>query len=272
MATRISSRRLVARRAELDALETALERAAAGEPAVVLLVGEAGIGKTRLVREAERRARERDTMVLRGDCLQLDGGELPYAPLATALRDLPEDAVADAMEELGAQTRDELARAFPQLGGAAPAGSEADRFAQARLYEGLVSLLGALGRRAPVLLVIEDLHWVDRSTRDFVRFLVRGLRGERVAVVITYRTGELAADHPVREMLVDLQYHDRVALAELGPLGRDGVAAQLEGILGEAAGGELVDEVHERCGGNPLFAEELLSARLDAGQVSCPRG
>ena len=270
MATRISSRRLVARRAELDALETALERAAAGEPAVVLLVGEAGIGKTRLVREAERRARERDTMVLRGDCLQLDGGELPYAPLATALRDLPEDALADAMEELGAADARRAGTRVPPARRRRAGRSEADRFAQARLYEGLVSLLGALGRRAPVLLVIEDLHWVDRSTRDFVRFLVRGLRGERVAVVITYRTGELAADHPVREMLVDLQYHDRVALAELGPLGRDGVAAQLEGILGEAAGRELVDEVHERCGGNPLFAEELLSARLDAAAGELP--
>ena len=269
MATRISSRRLVERRAELDALETALERAAAGEPAVVLLVGEAGIGKTRLVREVERRAREREAMVLRGDCLQLDGGELPYAPLATALRDAPAEALEQALGEIGPQARAELARAFPQLGGAPP-GSEADRFAQARLYEGLVSLLGALGERAPVLLVVEDLHWVDRSTRDFVRFLVRGLRSERVAVVITYRTGELAADHPVREMLVDLQYHDRIALAELGPLGRDGVAAQLEGILGEAAGQELIEEVHERCGGNPLFAEELLSARMDAAAGELP--
>jgi DNA-binding CsgD family transcriptional regulator/tetratricopeptide (TPR) repeat protein len=269
MATRISSRRLVERGAELDLLRGALERAADGEPGVVLVIGEAGIGKTRLLREAEREARGGEAIVLRGYCLQLEGGELPYAPLAAALRDAPGELLEEALAQLGAPARAELERAFPQLGGS-PAAGEADRFAQARLYEGLVSLLGVLGERAPVLLVLEDLQWVDRSTREFVRFIVRGLRWERVAVAMTFRTGELPADHPVREMLAELQYHDRVALAELGPLARDGVAAQLEGITGERMDAELVAEVHERCGGNPLFAEELLSARLDAAGGELP--
>jgi DNA-binding CsgD family transcriptional regulator/tetratricopeptide (TPR) repeat protein len=262
--TRISSRRLAERDAELEALERALDRAREGDPTVTVLVGEAGIGKTRLVREAEQRARQRELLVLRGECVRLDGGELPYAPLAAALRDAPAPALAAALEEQGAEIRGELERAFPRLGAGLPVlgGSHPDRFAQARLYEALVLLLGALGRGAAVLLVLEDLHWVDRSTRDFVRFLVRGLRNERVAVVSTYRSGELAADHPVREMLAELQYHDRVALLELAPLGRDGIGAQLEGILGRAPDPALLDEVSTRSGGNPLFAEELLSARL----------
>jgi len=262
--TRISSRALVERDAELAALEAAIDRAGAGDPSVTLLVGEAGIGKTRLVREAARGARERDALVLRGECLRLDGGELPYAPLAAALRDAPGAALAAALEEQGAEIRSELERAFPHLGVGVPVvgGTQPDRFAQARLYEALVLLLGALGREAGVLLVLEDLHWVDRSTSDFVRFLVRGLRAERVAVVATYRTGELGADHPVREMVAELQYHDRVAVLELSPIGRDGVAAQIEGILGREPDAALVDEVSSRCGGNPLFAEELLSARL----------
>jgi DNA-binding CsgD family transcriptional regulator len=271
MATRMSSRRLVERRAELELLRDALERAGQGEPSVVLVIGEAGIGKTRLLREAQREAREGEAMVMRGDCLQLEGGELPYAPLAAALRDVPAEPLAEALEQLGAQARAEIERAFPYLSSPSPpAAGEADRFAQARLYEGLVSLLGALGERAPVLLVLEDLQWVDRSTREFVRFLVRGLRWERVAVAMTFRTGELPAEHPVREMLAELQYHHRVALAELGPLDRDGVAAQLEGITGEPVAAELVAEVHERCGGNPLFAEELLSARRDAAAGELP--
>ena len=124
-----------------------------------------------------------------------------------------------------------------------------------------------------MLLVLEDLHWVDRSTREFVRFLVRGLRGERVAVAMSFRTGELSADHPVREMLAELQYHDRVTLAELGPLAQEGVArAARRHPRRAAAGRSIVDEVHARCGGNPLFAEELLSARLERdGRRSCPR-
>ena len=136
MRTRISSRRLVERDAELDALEAAIDRARAGDPSVTVLVGEAGIGKTRLVREAERRARERDVLVLRGDCLRLDGGELPYAPLAAALRDAPGHVLAAALEEQGPEIRGELERAFPHLGAGLPVvgGLQPDQFAQARLY------------------------------------------------------------------------------------------------------------------------------------------
>ncbi len=270
--TRISSHRLVERTAELETLDTALDRAEAADPSVTLLIGEAGIGKTRVVREGEARARARGAMVLRGECLRLEGGELPYAPLAAALRDAPPEALGAALGSLGPEVRGELERSFPHLAAGLPVGGGAqpDRYAQARVYEALVLLLGALGRGAPVLLVLEDVHWVDRSTQDFVRFLVRGLRGERVAAVITYRTGELPADHPVRELLADLQYHDRVTLAELRPLDRAGVGAQLEGILGRPPDPELADEVHERCAGNPLFAEELLSARLDPGGGELP--
>ena len=225
-----------------------------------------------MVREGEARARARGAMVLRGECLRLEGGELPYAPLAAALRDAPPEALGEALGSLGPEVRGELERSFPHLAAGLPVGGGAqpDRYAQARVYEALVLLLGALGRGAPVLLVLEDVHWVDRSTQDFVRFLVRGLRGERVAAVITYRTGELPADHPVRELLADLQYHDRVTLAELRPLDRAGVGAQLEGILGRPPDPALADEVHERCAGNPLFAEELLSARLDPGGGELP--
>src|SRR3954468_20348897 len=131
MRTRISSRRLVERRAELDALQEALARAAAGEPSVAVLVGEAGIGKSRLVREVERHARERDAMVLRGECLRLDGGELPYAPLAAALRDAPAEVLSGALGDLPPEVRAELERAFPHLRSGLPVagGSVPDRFA-----------------------------------------------------------------------------------------------------------------------------------------------
>jgi len=269
---RISSRNLVERRAELEALELALERAADGDPTVTLVIGEAGIGKSRLLREVELHARAQGMAVLRGECLRLDGGDLPFAPLAALLRDAPPDRLDAALGELGTEVRAELERAFPHLGAGIPVGggSQPDRFAQARVFEAIVLLLGALGREAPLLVVLEDVHWVDRSTREFVRFLVRGLRRERLAVAISFRTGELGSTDPVREMLADLQYHERVTLAELAPLGREGVAAQLEGILGRPPEPALAAELHERCGGNPLFAEELLSAHRDPGGEKLP--
>jgi ATP/maltotriose-dependent transcriptional regulator MalT len=269
---RISSRRLVERRAELEALERALERAGEGDPTVTLVIGEAGIGKSRLLREAELHARGQDMAVLRGECLRLDGGDLPFAPLAALLRDAPPERLEAALSELGPEVRAELERAFPHLGAGLPVGggSAPDRFAQARLFEAIVLLLGALGRGAPLLVVLEDVHWVDRSTREFVRFLVRGVRRERLAAVISFRTGELGSADPVREMLAELQYHERVTLLELAPLGREGIAAQLEGILGRAPDSSLAAELHERCGGNPLFAEELLSAHRDPGGEKLP--
>jgi DNA-binding CsgD family transcriptional regulator len=272
MPARISSRRLVERRAELAALERALERAGEGDPTVTLVIGEAGIGKSRLLREAELHARAQRMAVLRGECLRLDGGELPFAPLAALLRDAPPERLEAALAELGPEVRAELERAFPHLGAALPVGggSAPDRFAQARLFEAIVLLLGALGRGAPILVVLEDVHWIDRSTREFVRFLVRGVRRERVAVAISFRTGELGATDPVREMLAELQYHERVTLLELAPLDREGIAAQLEGILGSAPDAALAAELHERCGGNPLFAEELLSAHRDPGGEKLP--
>ena len=272
MPARISSRRLVERRAELEALERALERAGEGDPTVTLVIGEAGIGKSRLLREAELHARDQDMAVLRGECLRLDGGELPFAPLAALLRDAPPERLEAALSELGPEVRAELERAFPHLGAGLPVGggSAPDRFAQARLFEAIVLLLGALGRGAPLLVVLEDVHWIDRSTREFVRFLVRGVRRERLAVAISFRTGELGSADPVREMLAELQYHERVTLLELAPLGREGIAAQLEGILGRAPDSSLAAELHERCGGNPLFAEELLSAHRDPGGEKLP--
>ncbi len=272
MPARISSRRLVERRAELEALERALERAGEGDPTVTLVMGEAGIGKSRLLREAELQARAQGMAVLRGECLRLDGGELPFAPLAALLRDAPPEELEGAIAELAPEVRAELERAFPHLAAGLPVGggSAPDRFAQARVFEAIVLLLAALGRSAPVLVVLEDVHWVDRSTREFVRFLVRGLRRERLAVAISFRTGELGSADPVREMLADLQYHERVTLVELAPLGREGIAAQLEGILGSAPDPSLAAELHERCGGNPLFAEELLSAHRDPGGEKLP--
>ena len=152
-------------------------------------------------------------MVLRGECLRLDGGELPYAPLAALLRDAPPERLDAALGELGAEVRAELERSFPHLGAGLPVGggSQPDRFAQARVYEAIVLLLGALGRRGA-----GAARARGRALGRPLDARLRALPGARAAPraarpsAITYRTGELGSDHPVREMLADLQYHDRV--------------------------------------------------------------
>src|SRR3712207_1453473 len=134
---------------------------------------------------------------------------------------------------------------------------------QARLFEALLALLDRLGQAAPVLLVIEDLHWADRSTRDFLVFLSRALCRERVLVVGTYRSDELHRRHPLRPVLAELERSERARRIELRPFTREELVAQLTDILGGEPERGLVDRLLARSEGNPLFAEELLAAGRD---------
>jgi ATP/maltotriose-dependent transcriptional regulator MalT len=270
--TRSYARRspLVERQEDLDRLEAALARGAEGVPSLAVVAGEAGIGKTRLVRALEDRARERGVFVLRGDCLRLEDGELPFAPLAAALRAVPDDVLAD----LPRAARDELGAAFPQLwreGDARPSAPTSDRHAQRRLFDSLLCLLSELGERAPILLVIEDFHWVDRSTRDFAGFLARGARGERILTVLTFREHDDAPAATV-EVLHDLMRVDGVERLGLQALSRAGVEALARGVLGGRAPAALVDQLHRRSHGNPFFTEELLASYLDGRGAALPAG
>ena len=135
--------------------------------------------------------------------------------------------------------------------------------AQSRLFEALLSLLEELGSEHAVVLMIEDLHWADRSTRNFLTFLARSLCRERVLVVGSYRPDELHRRHPLRPLLAELERAGRSRRIELAPLTRAELAEALGDILGAPPDDGLVDRLYVRSEGNPLFAEELLAAGLD---------
>lgn len=257
VATRVTSSRFVGRAAELAELRAALADAAAGRPALAFLSGESGVGKTRLVCELERGARADGVRVLMGECVDLGDGELPYAPLAAALRPLAR-AGDPALEGLPA-----LEAMLPGLGGAsAPRGAteEADG-ARTRLFEALLTLIERLGADGGLLLIVEDLHWADRSTRAFLTYLAASLVSERVLVVATYRADELHRRHPLRPVLAELE---RTALrVSLSPFSQAELAEQLADILGEEADPALVQRLWLRSEGNALYAEELMAAGLD---------
>jgi hypothetical protein len=160
----------------------------------------------------------------------------------------------------------ELARLLPGLGESAsgPAGQAA----QARLFELLLGLLGRLSEQAPLLLVVEDLHWVDRSTRQLLAFLVRNLRRERVLVVVTYRSDDPGQPR-LGPYLAELDRGGRVQRLELARLDRAATVAQLTDILGAAPAADLVEAVFVRSEGNPFFTEELLAA-VRAGSGALP--
>src|SRR5215213_11236882 len=203
VARRVSSPVVIGRDAEAARLGAALERAAGGQPAIVLVAGEAGVGKTRLVHGLVGRAGELGAVALTGGCLDVGDGVLAYAPLVEALR--PLDGLLDAaeLERVLGGARGELARVVPELGGPAATRPAEAPLAPTRLFELLLGVLHRLAEGGPVLLMVEDLHWADQSTRDLLGFLVRNLRGG-VALVLTYRSDELHRRHPLRPFLAEL--------------------------------------------------------------------
>jgi DNA-binding CsgD family transcriptional regulator/tetratricopeptide (TPR) repeat protein len=267
MGGRVASPTFVGRVEELQALETSRVRAADGEPAVVLVGGEAGVGKTRLVAELTSRWHADDgTRVLAGGCVPVGDGALPYAPIVEALRALVADVGVNEVRGLVGRSWPELARLLPALG-EPDRTILSDQAAQARLFELVLGLLGGLGEQAPLVLVVEDLHWADRSTRDLLAFLVRNLRRERVLLVVTYRNDE-PGQQRLGPYLAELDRSGRVERIELLRLDRVETGAQLAGILGAPPASDLLDGVFARSEGNPFFTEELLAAvRVGSGAL-----
>jgi DNA-binding CsgD family transcriptional regulator/tetratricopeptide (TPR) repeat protein len=259
---RVSSPTFVGRAEQLAVFDQALARAADGEPGALLVQGDSGVGKTRLVSEYAARASAAGALVLTGDCIELGEGELPYAPIVGALRELQRELGTETLVELAGQGRAELARLLPEAGEAVTAPRD-EEFAQARLFEALLAILSRTGERAPLVLVIEDLHWADRSTRDFLSFLLRAARRERVVVVATYRSDELHRRHPLRPFLANVERLERVRRVEVQPFSRLELSAQLTGILGSHPDAGVADALFERSAGNAFFAEELLAATED---------
>jgi predicted ATPase/DNA-binding CsgD family transcriptional regulator len=243
----------VGREAELGTLADACERARGGTPGAVLLGGEAGGGKTRLVGEFADRVRD-DALVLVGGCLELSTAGFPYAPFTAALRQLVREAgaaeIAALMPRDGAR---DLARLLPEFG-EPPADRDPDS-ARARLFEQMLVLLERLAERRPLVLIIEDAHWADRSTRDLVIFLLRNLRHTAVLVIITFRSDEMHRNHPMRSVIAELERIEGVVRVDLPRLTRAETAAQLTGILGHVPEPRVVDLVYERSSGIPLLVE-----------------
>jgi predicted ATPase len=265
MGDRVQSPTLVGRVEEVQTLEAARRRAADGEPAVVLVGGEAGVGKTRLIADLTARCAADGMRVLYGGCVPVGGDGLPYAPIVEALRPLLDALGIDTVRGLVGPSWRELARLLPSLGEPEP--GPAGQAAQARLFELLLGLLARLSRQTPLAIVVEDLHWSDQSTRDLLAFLVRNLRRNRVLVVVTYRSDE-PGQQRLGAYLAELDRGGRVVRIELARLDQVQTAAQLVSILGTAPAADLVAAVFGRSEGNPLFTEELLAAvRAGSGEL-----
>ena len=250
---------------ELAALQQSIAAAASGEPVAVLVGGETGVGKTRLITEfADRLTGSARTLT--GGCLELGPAGLPFAPFTGVLRQLVRELGVDGVRGLLAgRSASELGRLLPELAESADQPAEAYRGeARARLFEQVLGLLERLAQATPVALIIEDAHWADRSTRDLLTFLIGNLPALRgLLIVVTFRSDELTRMHPLRPLLAELERISWVERTELPRLTRAAAAEQMAAILGREPAETQVDTVFRRSDGNPLFVEHLVGG--DAG-------
>jgi DNA-binding CsgD family transcriptional regulator len=258
---------LVGRDAEIARLAALLDDAAAGRAVTALVSGDAGVGKSRLVTEATTIAIQQGFTVLSGQCAEI-GDSVPYLPFADALRTAP-PRVEEAIK-----ARPVLSWVLPDTGWQT---AEADwsGLTRQQMFGAVLGLLAELATEAPVLLVLEDLHWADHTTRHLVTFLARMLHRERVAMIGTYRTDDLHRRHPLRTVVAELLRLPSVVPVELGPLPAAALAEHLSQIAAGAGGRPLesqrrngggrlsaadLNSIVARAEGNAYYAEELLAA------------
>jgi ATP/maltotriose-dependent transcriptional regulator MalT len=256
---RVWSPVLVGRSGQLSLLDAALAQAGRGSPSAVMVGGEAGVGKSRLVGEFAERSRGAGARVLMGGSLELGADGLPFAPFISVLRGLVRDLGATGVAGLlpGGSAR-ELARLLPEFG--EPAGPDEAGEARARLFEQVLVLLERLAEAGPVVLVIEDMHWADRSSRDLLAFLIRNqLPAEGLLIVVTFRSDELHHVHPLRPLLAELDRIGWVTRMDLGRLSRQDTDRLVAQITGRGPDDDLLAAVYRRTEGNPLFVEALLA-------------
>ncbi|MFE4666572.1 AAA family ATPase [Streptomyces sp. NPDC056716] len=252
----------VGRADELGALEEALTRAAGrrGEPQVLLLGGEAGVGKTRLVEEFAGAAGRKGAVVALGGCVEIGADGLPFAPFSAALRALRRELPRELADAASGQ-EEELARLLPELG--ETGAGRHDEEGMARLFELTARLLERIAADRTVVIALEDLHWADASTRHLLAYLCRTLRTGRLVVLATYRADDIHRRHPLRPLLAELDRLRTVRRIELGRFNREEVGRQIAGILAAEPAPAQVDAIFERSDGNAFFVEELAVAAFE---------
>jgi len=260
------------RSAERENLITAWKEAAEGTRRVVLVSGEPGVGKTRLVTETVKLAHEQGALLLWGRCAEeLD---VPYQPFAEALRhyvhSVPVDRLRDELGALGGEmTRliPDLAHLIPELPEPVRTESETERH---RLFESVSDLLEAVSRSTPIVLVLDDVHWADKPSLLLLRHLLRRPAATPLLILATYRDTDLDRSHPLSDVLADLRREPGVERLDLLGLDAGEVTDFMEHAAGhglEESGLELAAAVHQETQGNPFFIGEMLLHLAESGLI-----
>lgn len=257
---------LVGREPELSALEDALLSALRGDGGVVIVGGEAGMGKTRLVSALAARARRLGCNVLSGGCSEAELS-LPYLPFLEAIGNYLATAEVGPMRERLGSAADELAQLFPQMGRPSAIGTDETQ-AKLRLFESMLLLLRDAARQRALLVIVEDIQWADPTTRELLDYATRRLRSTNVLVVATYRSDEMHRKHALLPTIQGWRRTGQAQLIELEALDQRAVADMVCAIFEESSvTTEFRDFLHDRSEGNPFVVEEMLRDALDRGDI-----
>jgi DNA-binding CsgD family transcriptional regulator/tetratricopeptide (TPR) repeat protein len=255
---RATSPVVIGRDGEMARLSRALDVIDSDGPAVVLVTGEAGVGKTRLVEGLVTEARRRRVRVGVANCIDLGETIYPLAPVRDLIAGVIDGLDDEAVDLVLGPARGALARLMPELG-AVP--SDAPAISSEQLCELVIGVLDRVSRRGPLLLLVEDLHWADATTRMMLAALGRGGPSRPLLLVGTFRDDELHRRHPLRPLLAELERRPNCERIAVRPLDRWETALLIEALDPALADRTLVEQVHHRGGGNPFFVEELVAAR-----------
>jgi DNA-binding CsgD family transcriptional regulator/tetratricopeptide (TPR) repeat protein len=254
---------IVGRERELDRLSAIFDEVAGGRALTVLVGGDAGIGKSRLVEEFCDRLRLRGAVVATGLCVPADGG-LPYAPVIGILRTLATDlglpSAGQLFRELGADSAKTTSPAvYPPI--IPPSVDElAAGIARTVFFESILATVLELADQAPVVLVVEDLHWADSGSAALVDFLARNVSDRPVLIIGTYRREDFHQHHPLAQWMGELLRLPRVTQLDLDGLELAAVAMLIQERLGQPPDPLLLDALWTRAQGNPFYTEQLLAA------------
>ncbi len=268
MSYRTLSPSIFGREAPLGELAAALDEVRRGAGQVVFLAGEAGVGKTRLVNEfLARLPQGAGVEVLRGNCFDEDPAE-PYAPFRDLLRSLVHARGPEAVAAAAGPWAGDLGRLLPDVAPAAGVAGGGEAYPEKRrMFEAIYrAVRPGDGPRAAVL-VLEDLHWSDRTSQELIAFLARSIVRDRVLLIGTYRTDELHRRHPLTHLIADLTRERLYRELRLAPLERPEFGLMVEATLERALPAGFVDALYERTEGNPFFAEEVIGALVAHGRL-----
>lgn len=270
----VQARTMVGRDDELAHLAASLgvrPRRPAADLTDVLLSGDAGVGKTRVLRALRDVAFEEGWQVFAGHCLDLGDSAVPFLPFSEVVGRMATE-LPDVVDEVTA-SHPSLARLQPGRRVMAPTDAldaEASSFDRADLLGAVAALLTRAAQVAPVLVVVEDTHWADRSTRDLLSYLLARADSGGYAVIASYRSDDLHRKHPLRRQVAEWSRLRGVERVALDPLDDDAVRALVEELVpGGLPESELADVV-ARAEGNAFFVEELTSAAAESGGGDLP--